>query len=143
MLHRFFHGGVDEQFLLHPLLAGGCQLGHCQQHGTASVRAGQAFLGRLHHGNGAGSVQVGHVYIQLRKHMHGLLHRVGDIVELQVQKDLMSPCLNFPNNVRAFRIVQLHADFHIRLPSVKLIQKGKGLLLVFKIQCNDNVLCHG
>ena len=74
--------------------------------------------------------------------MHGLLHRVGNIVELQVQKDLMSPCLNFPNNVRAFRIVQLHTDFHIRLPSVKLIQKGKGLLLVFKIQCNDNVLCH-
>ena len=57
---------------------------------------------------------------------HGLFDGVGNVVELQIQKDLVSPRLDLPHDLRALGIEQLHADLHIGLARLvfKLVQKG-------------------
>ena len=46
-------------------------------------------------------VEVEHVDVQPGEHRHGLFHRVRYVVELQIQKDLVAPGLDLPDNGRA------------------------------------------
>ena len=113
------------------------------EQGAGAVGPGQALQGRLHHGLGAGGVEVHHVHPQAGEHRHGLLHRVGDVVELQVQENLMPPVLDLPDDGGPLGVVELHADLHKGLLPGELVQKGQGLLLAVEIQGDDHVFTHG
>jgi hypothetical protein len=130
-------GGIPE--LIRP---GRGKLGHGDEKGPCSVRAGQAFQRGLHHGPGPGGVDVHHVHIQPGQHRHGLLHGVGDVVELQVQEDPVSPVLDRPDDVRPRGVVQLHADLHEGLPPLEPVQKRQRLLRRGEVAGDDHVLAH-
>ena len=134
---------LNEQVALHPLLAGGGELGDSDQQGTGAVGPGEALQSRLHHGLGTGGVEVGHIHIQAGEDRHGLLHGVGDVVELQIQEDLVAAGLDLPDDGGALRVVELHADLHKGLLLGELVQKRQGLCLAVKIQRDDDVLTHG
>ena len=133
---------MDHQVPLHGLLIGGGQLGHGNQQGTGAVGPGQALQSCLHHGGGTGGVEVGNVHIQVPQNGHGLLDGVGNVVELQIQKNLMPPGLDLPDDFRAFGIVQLHADLHKGLSAGELVQKCEGLLCAGKIAGYNDVFPH-
>ena len=136
------HRSGDQQFLLHSRLAGGRQLGHRNHQGTRAVRSGYPFQRTLHHRPGARCVKVYHIHVQSGQNRHGLFYCVGNIMEFQVQKDLMPPCLNLPHNGRAFGIKQLHADFDIGLSPRKLVQKCQGLCFAAEIAGYDHIFSH-
>lgn len=117
---------------------------HASWGGTAAVRAGEALLGRLHHGDGARRVQVGHVHVQGGKHMHGLFHRVGDVMELQVQENPMSPGLDLPHDGRAFGVEQLHADFQkgFALLVLKEVEEPEGVFRRLEVAGYDYIVLH-
>ena len=120
------NGFVNEQIGFHGRLIGGGQLGHGDQQGTGAVLPGQTLQRGLHHGGGAGGMEVGDVHVQIPQNGHGLFHGVGDVVKLQVQKNLVSPGFDLPDDGGAFRIVQLHADLYEGLTAGELIQKSEG-----------------
>ena len=136
------NGLVNEQVPLHGLLIGGGQLGHGDEQRPGAVRPGQTLQGGAHHGGGTRGVKIRNVHIQLTQHRHGLLHGVGDVVELQIQENLMASGLQLPDNAGALGIVQLHADFHEGLAPGELVQEGKGCLRAGKIAGYDYVLTH-
>ena len=73
-------------------------------------------------------MEVGDVHVQIPQDGHGLLHGVGDVVKFQIQKNLVSPGFDLPDDGGAFRVVQLHADLHEGLAAGELIQKSEGCL---------------
>ena len=101
---------VNQKILLHPFLAGGGQLCYGNEQGTCAVRSCQAFQGRFHHCRCTCRMQVADIYIQSRENRHGFFYGIGDIMQLEIQENLMSSCLDFLYDGRAFRIEQLHAD---------------------------------
>ena len=121
---------------------GGGQLGDGDEQGPASVGPGETLQRGLHHLRGPGCVEVYHVHVQPGEDGHGPLHRVGDVVELQVQKNLVSPGLDLPDDGGSPGVVQLHADLHEGLFLLEPVQKGQGLLPAVEVQCDDNVLTH-
>ena len=135
-------GGVDHQIPLHGLLIGGGQLGHGNQQGPGAVGTGQPLQRGAHHGGGACGVEVGDVHIQIAQHRHGLLHGVGNVVELQVKKNLVPPGLDFPDDAGAFGIVQLHADLDEGLAPGELVKECESGFRGRKIAGYDNVLTH-
>ena len=118
------------------------ELGHGDEQRAGAVGTGQSLQSGGHHGGGAGGVEVDHVHIQPGEHAHGLLHGVGNVVELQIQKDPVASGLDLPDNGGPLGIVQLHADLHKGLLPGELIEEGEGFLPVFKIQRNDYILSH-
>ena len=87
-------------------------------------------------------MDIHNVHIQRGQGRHGLFDSVGNVMELEIQKDLVSPRPDLPDNRGAFRIEQLHADLHKGLFLRKLIQKSQRLFPAVEIQRNDNVLTH-
>ena len=87
-------------------------------------------------------MDIAHIHIQAREHGHGLFHGVGNIVELQIQKDLVATGLDLADDLRPFGIVQLHADLHKGLAPGELIQKGEHLLLAAEIAGDDHIFTH-
>ena len=70
-------------------------------------------------------MEIHHVNIQPGEDVHGPLHGVGDVMELQIQENLVAPGLDVPDDLGAFGIEQLHANLHKGLlPGRELIQKG-------------------
>ena len=65
-------------------------------------------------------------------------------MELQVQKNLVSPGLDLPDNSGSLGVVQLHADLYegLLLPLPEPVQEGQGLLPAVEVQCDDYVLTH-
>ena len=125
---HFVNGFMNEQVGLHGRLIGGGQLGHGDQQGTGAVLPGQPFQRGLHHGGGTGGVEVGDVHVQIPQDGHGFFHGVGDVVELQVQKNLVPSGFDLPDDGGAFRVVQLHADLHEGLPAGEFVKKSEGRL---------------
>ena len=140
--HHLVNGGVNHQIPLHGLLVGGGQLGDGNQQGAAAVGAGQTLQGGGHHGGGTGGVEVADVHIQVAQNCHGLFHRVGNVVELQIQENLVAPGLNLPDNGGAFGVVQLHTNFYKGLLPFKFVQKRENLLCAGKVAGNNNILTH-
>ena len=87
-------------------------------------------------------MEVGHIHIQAGEDRHGLLHSVGDVVELQIQEDLVAPGLDLPDDGRALGVVELHADLHKGLLLGELIQERQCLFLAVEIQRDDDILTH-
>ena len=69
-------------------------------------------------------MQVDHIHIQTAQHSHCFLHRIGDIMQFQVEENLMSTTLQLTNNSRAFSIKKLHANLYKRLLFRKSIQES-------------------
>ena len=88
-------------------------------------------------------MEVHQVHIQAAQDCHGLFHRVGNVVELQIQKNFVAPSLDLPDNLGTFGIVQLHADFHKGFFTGKPVQEGQGLLPASKIAGHDHIFTHG
>ena len=87
-------------------------------------------------------MEVGDIHIQIAQHCHGLFHGVGNIVELQIQKDLVTPGFDFPDDGRTLGIVQLHADLDKGLAAGEFVQKCEGGLSGRKITRNNDIFTH-
>ena len=89
-------------------------------------------------------MEVHHVHVQPGEDRHGPIHSVGDVVELQVQENLVSPGFDFPDDGGPFGVVQLHADFHkgLVLPGGEAVQEPQGLFPRGEIQGNNYILSH-
>ena len=72
---------------------------------------------------------VGHIHIKFGKNAHSLLHCVGDIMELEVKKDLMPAAFDLSYYIIAGGIIQFHADLYERLLLFKFIKKFQRSLL--------------
>ena len=141
MSHCLLNGVGDEQFFLHPLLGGAGQLSDGDEHGHFSLCSfGQALFGGPHHVDGAGGVHIGHVDSQLGQVAHGLVHGVGDIVELQIQEHIVAHGFQLADNVRPFAIEQLHADFHKGLFLLELAEEIKSILSGGEIAGDDHIM---
>ena len=102
----------DPQLPLHALLIGRGELGHGDEQRAGAAGPGEALQRGGHHGGGTGGVEVHDVHIQRRQCRHGLFHGVGNVMQLEIQKDFMSATANFPDDGRPFGVKQLHADLH-------------------------------
>ena len=76
-------------------------------------------------------MDVAHVDIQSRQHGHRLTHRIGDIVQLQVEENPVSPAFDLPHDGRTFGVEKLHAD----------LQKGFARLVAEKIEEAERIFC--
>ena len=140
--HHLIQRLPDQQLLLHTALVSGGQLRHGDEQGTGAVRAGQTLQRGGHHGLRAGGMEIDHVHVQRGQRRHGLFDRVGDIVQLQIQKDAVAPGTDLPYNGGSLGVEQLHADLHKGLLLREAVQKGQCLVFAVKVQCDDNVLTH-
>ena len=140
----FVNGTVDPQLAAHDFLARGRELCNGNEQRTRAVGAGKPLYRGLHHGNTAARVQIAHVDVQRGKHRHAAPYRVGDVVELEVEKDLVSAALDFAHDIRACGIKKLHAYLDERLPvfALKLVEEGNHFVRRRKIQCDYNVFAH-
>ena len=142
MQHDLVDRRVDEQLPLHALLIRGGELRHGDEQRARAVRPGQTLERGAHHGLRAGGVEVDDIHIQRRERGHRLFDRVGDVVQLEVKKDLMAARADLAHDVRPLGIKQLHADLHERLVVLKAVEKRERLFPAVKIQRDDNVLTH-
>ena len=140
--HGLRHGRADQQLPMQGFLVGGGQLRHRQQDRPGAVGPGQALHGGAHHLRGARGMEVHHVHVQGAQDAHSALYGVGNVVELQIQKDLIAPRLDFPDDGRTLGIEQLHADLDPGLLPGKALQKCQRLLLRGKIAGYDDVSVH-
>ena len=127
---------------MHALLTGRGQLGHGDQQRTRAVRPGQTRQCSLHHLYCTSSVHIGHIHIQSAQHCHGFLYRIGNIVQFQIQKDLVSTLFQLPYNGRTLCVIQLHTDLHKRLFLCEFVQERKGCLCACKIASHDHIFTH-
>ena len=134
---------VNFNLLFHALLACRGQLRNGNKKRSRSVCAGKTLQCGCHHRARACRVQVHHIHIKRREHRHRLFDRVRNVVELEVQEDFVTPCLDFADDGRTLGIEQLHADLHKRLAVCELIEKGQRLFAAVKIQSDDYVFTHG
>ena len=90
-------------------------------------------------------MEVHHVHVQPGEDGHGLFDRVGDVVELQVQENLVAPGLDLPDDGGALGVVELHTDLHKGLFGLprEAVQEGQGGLPAVKIQRDDHIFTHG
>ena len=140
--HHLLQRGVDQQLPLHALLIGGGQLGDGDEQRAGAVGAGEALQSGGHHGGGTGGVEVDDVHIQRRQGGHGLSHRVGDVVELQIQKDAVAPAADLPDDGGTLGVKQLHPHLDEGLFLCEAVQKSQRFLPAVEVQCNDNVFTH-
>ncbi len=110
--HHLLQGPVNEKLPFHPLLADGGELGDSDEQGAGTAGPGEALQGRLHHGRAPGGMEVHHIHVQPGQTGHRAFHGIGDIVELQIQKNFVAPGFDRPNNRGTLGEVELHADFH-------------------------------
>ena len=132
----------NPQLPLHALLIGRGQLCHGDEQRTGAVGPGETLQRGGHHGGGTGGVEVHDVHIQRGQCRHGLFHGVGNVMQLEIQKDFMSATANFPHDGGPFGVKQLHADLHKGLFLREAVQKSQCFFLAVKVQRNDNVLTH-
>ena len=133
---------VDADLLFHALLAGGGQLRDGDEQRARAVSAGQALERGGHHGAGACRVEVHHIHVQRGQDGHGLFDGVGDVVQLEIEKDLVASGLDLADDGRALGVEQLHADLHERLFAGEAVEKRERFLLAVKVQGDDDVFTH-
>ena len=132
----------DEQLALHARLVDGGQLRDRDEKRPRAVRAGQAFDGGLHHVNAARGVQIADVHVQTGQNRHRLFDGVGDVVQLEIQKNLVAARLDGADDRRALSVEQLHADLHERLFPGEAVEETESILRAFKVTRDDNVFSH-
>ena len=132
----------NAQLVRHHRLGDAGQHRHGDEQGPGAVGAGQALQGVFHHLHPAAGVEIGHVHVEPGQHRHGLFHGVGNVVELQVQEDPVSPLLDPPHDVRPLGVKKLHADLHKGAGRAEFVQKVKGLLRACEIASHDYVFTH-
>ena len=103
---------------------------------------GQPFDGGLHHFPAARGVQVGHMHAQPREVLHRLADGVGDVVQLEVEKDAVAALEDAADHIRACGVVQLHSDLHIRSTLPEFIKKRHRLFFAAEITSNDYIFTH-
>ena len=135
-------GLFNEQLLGQSGLVGAGELGDGDEQGPGPVGPGKALQRGGHHGPGAGGVEIHDVHIQAGEHPHGLLDGVGDVVQLQIQKDPVAPALDLTHDLWADRIEKLHADLHKGLFFAEAVQKSKGFRSAWEIAGDDHVFSH-
>ena len=141
--HHFGERLFNEQFLFHAHLVGAGQLRYGDEHGPRAVRAGQAFDGGLHHGDGAEGVQIGHVHVQLRERAHASPDGVGDVAELEVEENFVAAALDLAHDLRPFGVKEFHAHLDKGLFAGEAVEEGKRFLAVREVQSDDDVFTHG
>ena len=94
-----------------------------QRNGSAGARCTlQKPLARgLHHFDPSRRVDVAHMNAKPGEICHRLPNRIGDIVQLQIQKDFAALLCNPPYHLRTGTVEKLHADFDKRPAAAKLI----------------------
>ena len=65
------------------------------EQGTCAIRSCQAFQSCFHHCRCTCRMKVADIYIQSRENRHGFFYGIGDIMQLEIQENLMSSCLDF------------------------------------------------
>ena len=78
-------------------------------------------------------VHVDDVRVERRYHARRRRHRVGNVMQFQVEEDLVSARLYVADDLRTFRIEQLHSDFYKGLFPLEFVQKRQCFRSVFKI----------
>ena len=141
--NHLLHGAGDQQLALQGFLVRAGELGDGDEQGPCPVGPGETLQSGLHHGPGAGGVEVHQIHVQAGEHPHGLFHGIGDVVQLQIQKDPVAPGLEAPHDLRSLGIEELHADLHKGLFSRKAVQKSQGLVSACEVAGDDDVLSHG
>ena len=141
--HHFGERLFNEQFLFHAHLVGAGQLRDGDEQRAGAVRAGQAFEGGLHHGDGAEGVEVGHVHVQLRERAHAALDGVGDVAELEIEENLVAAALDLAHDLRPFGVEKFHADLHEGLFAGEAVEEGKRFLAAGEVEGDDDVFTHG
>ena len=76
-------------------------------------------------------MDVAHVHVEAREYGHRLAHRVGNVVELQVEEDAVSPALDLAHDLGTLGIEELHAD----------LQEGFALLVPEQVEEAEGVFC--
>ena len=135
--------GVNADFFLHALLAGGGELRDSDEERARTIHAGESLKRSAHHGARTCGVEVDHIHIEGGEHGHGLFHGIGDVVQFEIEEDLVAAGLDLAHDRGAFGVEKLHADLHKGLFAGEAVKKREGLFLAVEIQRNDNVLTHG
>ena len=89
-------------------------------------------------------MQVHHIHIKRREHRHRLFDRVRNVVELEVQEDFVTPCLDFADDGRTLGIEQLHADFQkgFALLVLKEVEEPEGVFRRLEVAGYDYIVLH-
>ena len=87
-------------------------------------------------------MKVTHINVEAGESRHRFLDGVWDVVKFEVKEDLMSPLFDLFHDGWAFRIEELHADFHEWLSASELIKEFECLFLALEVASDDYVFCH-
>src|SRR5574344_68048 len=130
--------------MLHPLLAGWSQLGDSNKQRPCAVRTDKPLKGGLHHLDSTCCVNIAHIHIPGREHVHCLSDCVRNVVQLQVQENAVPCRLDIADYVGTFAVEKLHSDFDERLFAVspEVFQKVQSLFPAAEVAGYDNISCH-
>jgi len=87
-------------------------------------------------------VDVAHVHAQPGQHPHGLHHRVGYVVELQVEEYPVPPGLDVPHYLRALGIEELHADLYKGFFLAEQREKVHSFVPAREVAGDYYIFCH-
>ena len=68
---------------------------------------------------------------------------VGDVVQLEIQKDPVSAFLDAAYDLRTLGVEQLHADLDKGLLAAEAVEKGVGLFRAAEVAGDNHVFSHG
>ena len=79
------------------------------------------------------------MHAQPREVLHRLADGVGDVVQLEVEKDAVAALEDAADHIRACGVVQLHSDLHIGLFAAEAVEERQRFLRGGKIAGDDDV----
>lgn len=88
----------------------------------------------------AAQMQRQHLHAEFAGRGHRLGHRVRNVVQLEVEKNIRACREDVPHNFRAGRGVELESDFEKRNLSAKLVHEIERVAGRRHIECNDDPL---
>ena len=86
-------------------------------------------------------MQIDDIDIERRQILHCLLHRIGDIVQLEIEEDAVSQRPHLFDDVKSKRVGQLHADLD-RDRFIELFEKVQHFFSRGEIKRRNGLLVH-
>ncbi len=136
MHYGVVYARIDKQLAAHSLLARRGQLRHGDQQRASAVGTREALQGGFHHIDGARSVKIAHIHIQMGQDSHRFLHRIGNIVQLEVEENLVSARLDLAHDRRALGIIKFHADLYERFAIGEFVEERQRRRRAAEIACD-------
>lgn len=89
-------------------------------------------------------MDVAHIHVQPRQYGHRFLHRIGNVVQLEVEENLVPPALDLTHDFRPFGIEQLHADLEERFACLapEQVEEFEGIFRRLEVAGDNYVMLH-